>query len=107
MSSTYFHIKGNKIAHYLPTKKKEPTTTKLAMADSHQKKGINLPAVTACGLVSTKVFYEISEKLYKQAGVNPNDVEGATAEATDEGEAKEGTVYDADYKVDDETEDDK
>ena len=55
----------------------------------------------------TKVFYEISEKLYKQAGVNPNDVEGATAEATDEGEAKEGTVYDADYKVDDETEDDK
>ena len=53
----------------------------------------------------TKVFYEISEKLYKQSGAA-----GAEAGATgaDNQEAQEGTVVDADYKVDDETsEDDK
>ena len=52
----------------------------------------------------TKVFYEISEKLYK-ANATAAGTEGAaeseTAESTD-GEAKEGTVYDADYKVDEE-----
>ncbi len=50
----------------------------------------------------TKVFYEISEKLYKQTGA-AGATEGATEDASSEGEAKEGTVYDADYKVDDET----
>ena len=51
----------------------------------------------------TKVFYEISEKLYKQSGA----AAGADA-GTDNQEAQEGTVVDADYKVDDETsEDDK
>ena len=52
----------------------------------------------------TKVFYEMSEKLYKSA--NPNGAQGAnqdpnanTAEGpkTDEN----GNVYDADYKVED------
>ena len=54
----------------------------------------------------TKVFYEISEKLYKQTAEtnSTTDANGETAE----GEAKEGTVYDADYKVDEEgSEDDK
>ena len=51
----------------------------------------------------TKVFYEISEKLYKQTGANPAGAEGTT----DNGEAKEGTVVDADYKVDEESEDNK
>ena len=40
----------------------------------------------------TKVFYEISEKLYKANGANAG--------------AKEGEVYDADYKVEDENKDD-
>ena len=53
----------------------------------------------------TKVFYEISEKLYKANAAT--SAEGATAEtaSADDGEAKEGTVYDADYKVDEESED--
>ncbi len=52
----------------------------------------------------TKVFYEISEKLYKAnaaAAGTEGAAESETAEST-EGEAKEGTVYDADYKVDEE-----
>jgi len=47
----------------------------------------------------TKVFYEISEKLYK-ANAEANAAAGATAEGNPD-EAKEGTVYDADYKVED------
>ena len=45
----------------------------------------------------TKVFYEISEKLYKQSGA----AAGANAEAgaTEETANNDGTVYDADYKV--------
>ena len=45
----------------------------------------------------TQEFYAISEKLYANAGAN---AAGATAENTTE-EPKEGTVYDADYKVED------
>ena len=52
----------------------------------------------------TKVFYEMSEQLYKNA--NPNV--GADANATDNAENTEnnnngndGTVYDADYKIED------
>ena len=51
----------------------------------------------------TKVFYEISEKLYKQTGATAGTAEGTTEDASADGEAKEGTVYDADYKVDDES----
>ncbi len=57
----------------------------------------------------TKVFYEISEKLYKAnaaAAGTEGAAEDATAETT-EGEAKEGTVYDADYKVDEESSEDE
>ena len=52
----------------------------------------------------TKIFYELSEKLYAaqaQAGGNPDETN-----PTGDGEAKEGTVYDADYKVEDENSDD-
>ena len=47
----------------------------------------------------TQVFYELSEKLYKQA--NPNA--GAEANASSEGpkEDENGNVYDADYNVED------
>ena len=47
----------------------------------------------------TGVFYELSEKLYKQA--NPNA--GAEANASSEGpkEDENGNVYDADYNVED------
>ena len=51
----------------------------------------------------TKVFYEISEKLYKANGANAGAAEGQTAGTE---EAKEGEVYDADYKVEDENKDD-
>ena len=49
----------------------------------------------------TKVFYEMSEQLYKNAnpngGVDPN----ATASGTEETNNNDGNVYDADYKVED------
>ena len=48
----------------------------------------------------TTAFYEISEKLYKQA----NETQGATNAGTtdsDNGENPEGTVYDAEYVEDD------
>ena len=45
----------------------------------------------------TKVFYELSEKLYSQ---NPNA--GATAEAAGTTTDDNGNVYNADYKVEDE-----
>ena len=48
----------------------------------------------------TKVFYEISEKLY--SAVNAEAQNAGNAETTGEDEAKEGTVYDADYEVEDE-----
>ena len=52
----------------------------------------------------TKVFYEMSEQLYKNA--NPNGTEGANPNATagDAGteQGNNGNVYDADYKVEDE-----
>ena len=50
----------------------------------------------------TKVFYEMSEKLYKAA--NPNGAEGATNPGQGAGEEQaeqDGKVYDADYKVED------
>lgn len=52
----------------------------------------------------TKVFYEISEKLYKANGANPGETAGT---ANPEGEAKEGEVYNADYKVEDDNNDNK
>lgn len=58
--------------------------------------GTNVDAIKDATEKLTKVFYELSEKLYStQAQVNQA---GETATA-DNGEAKEGTVYDADYKV--------
>ncbi len=54
----------------------------------------------------TKIFYELSEKLYSaQAAQNGANAENAEATAEDSGEAKEGTVYDADYKVEDDNKD--
>ena len=51
----------------------------------------------------TKVFYEISEKLYSASGAaNAGATAGqADTGAEDNGEAKEGTVYDADYTEED------
>ena len=57
----------------------------------------------------TKVFYEISEKLYSQAnGANANAATGANT-ASEEGPKTDenGNVYDADYKVEDENNDNK
>ena len=49
----------------------------------------------------TKVFYDMSEKLYKEA--NPNGATGTDAnQTTAEEDSKDGNVYDADYKVEDE-----
>ncbi|MCI9286376.1 MAG: molecular chaperone DnaK [Clostridia bacterium] len=54
----------------------------------------------------TQAFYEVSEKLYKQAnpnagaeGFDPNAAAGADAQGTND-----GNVYDADYKVEDDGE---
>ncbi len=54
----------------------------------------------------TKVFYDMSEQLYKNA--NPNGAQGtnvdpnATAEGADNNaNGENGNVYDADYKVED------
>jgi len=59
--------------------------------------GANVDAIKDATEKLTKVFYELSEKLYSAQAA-----QGANAEtATDNGEAKEGTVYDADYKVED------
>ena len=54
----------------------------------------------------TKVFYDMSEQLYKNA--NPNGAQGADpnatqagAENTENAQGNDGNVYDADYKVED------
>ena len=49
----------------------------------------------------TKVFYDMSEQLYKSA--NPNGAEGVDPNAAGEGPKTDenGNVYDADYKVED------
>ena len=49
----------------------------------------------------TKVFYEISEKLYSANKENA----GANSEQTQTTEENDGTVYDADYKVEDDNND--
>ena len=46
----------------------------------------------------TKVFYELSEKLYSAQAA----AQGGADATADSGEAKEGTVYDTDYKVEEE-----
>ena len=64
--------------------------------------GSNVDAIKEATEKLTKVFYDLSEKLYTaQAAANQAGTETAET-ATDSGEAKEGTVYDADYKVEDE-----
>ena len=56
----------------------------------------------------TKVFYDMSEQLYKNAnpngaaGADPNAAQaGADANANNDGNNNDGNVYDADYKVED------
>ncbi|MEG1009452.1 MAG: molecular chaperone DnaK, partial [Clostridia bacterium] len=65
----------------------------------------NMDAIKEASEKLTKVFYEMSEKLYKKA--NPNGEQPGTTEGTDEANAETNNgekVYDADYKVE---EDDK
>ena len=62
--------------------------------------GTDSDAIKAATEKLTQEFYAISEKLYANAGAAAGAAQGATNETTtDNGEAKEGTVYDADYKV--------
>ena len=64
--------------------------------------GANVEAIKDATEKLTKVFYELSEKLYSAQAS-----QGAgTADATDNEGAKEGTVYDADYKVEEDGNDD-
>ena len=51
----------------------------------------------------TTVFYEISEKLYKQTGANPN---GATPSEGEPNVGEDGNVHNAEYKVEPENTDD-
>ena len=62
--------------------------------------GSNVDSIKDATEKLTKVFYELSEKLYSAQAANQN-----AEAATDNGEAKEGTVYDADYKVEDDNND--
>ena len=65
--------------------------------------GTSVDAIKDATEKLTKVFYELSEKLYSAQA----QAQGAAQEAaTDNGEAKEGTVYDADYKVEEDGNDD-
>ena len=50
----------------------------------------------------TKVFYEMSEQLYKNA--NPNAGANPNPEAGNANEGADGNVYDADYKVENDDE---
>ncbi len=72
--------------------------------------GNNIETIKEATDKLTKVFYEISEKLYtaNQAAAGATGAEGATgtAGATEDGNANnDGTVYDADYKVEDDNND--
>ena len=51
----------------------------------------------------TEVFYEMSEQLYKNGNPNGTDSNASTTEEanTDNNGGNDGTVYDADYKVED------
>ncbi len=64
----------------------------------------NVEEIEAAKEKLTKSFYELSERLYKENAANAGANPGAT-ETADDGEAKEGTVYDADYKVEDDNDD--
>ena len=66
--------------------------------------GNNVDEIKAATDKLTKVFYEISEKLYSAANANNANAgaNGADATASDvNDDAKEGTVYDADYTEED------
>ena len=66
--------------------------------------GSNIDEIKAATDKLTKVFYEISEKLYSAANANNANASanGADATASDvNDDAKEGTVYDADYTEED------
>ena len=66
--------------------------------------GNNVDEIKAATDKLTKVFYEISEKLYSAANANNANASanGADATASDvNDDAKEGTVYDADYTEED------
>ena len=49
----------------------------------------------------TKVFYEMSEQLYKNAQANNPESQGTEANTGTTEDANNGNVYDADYKVED------
>ena len=49
----------------------------------------------------TKVFYEMSEQLYKNVQANNPESQGTEANAGTTEDANNGNVYDADYKVED------
>ena len=66
--------------------------------------GNNIDAIKEATEKLTKVFYEMSEQLYKNTnpngGTDPNAAAGATDENTGNN-GNDGNVYDADYKVED------
>ncbi|MBR3696756.1 MAG: molecular chaperone DnaK [Clostridia bacterium] len=65
--------------------------------------GNNIDSIKDATDKLTKVFYEISEKLYKSTTANAEtNTETTTAEATDTSENTADNIVDADYKVEDE-----
>ena len=80
---------------------KEKITTEIE-ATKKALEGNNTEAIKEATEKLTKVFYDMSEQLYKNA--NPNAAQGAGVEpnaAGDNGANDNGNVYDADYKVED------
>ncbi len=65
--------------------------------------GTNVDEIKDATEKLTKVFYELSEKLYS---AQASQAQASTEGAANSDEAKEGTVYDADYKVEDDGNDD-
>ena len=64
--------------------------------------GTDIEAIKQATEKLTTAFYEISEKLYKQASAAQGAANaGANTEASSNGENPEGTVYDAEFVEDD------
>ena len=70
--------------------------------------GNNIEAIKEATDKLTKVFYEISEKLYSQNQANgANGANGAEAETAGTTTDENGNVYNADYKVEDDSKKDE
>ena len=98
---------GDEMKKLLESIKDEDDTTSSIVSEEEKSdfekslEGNNVEAIKEASERLKKVFYEISEKLYtaNQAAAN--------AEGAEEAASNDGTVYDADYKVEEENKDEE